>query len=310
MKFGRAIRGFGLAMLYYGVYIVWQIVLMFVTAFGVSFYVSVTSDMSFITQNAADMTKEAYLGFINSYAINAQEIYIDFISKYAIHITAIAALLTTITYFIIFKVRKKNLLREVGLTKLPIPDVITLIIFGGALNVFVSLVLSMIPFPTEWLESYADASSIIADTTSVIAILFTVVGAPIIEEIVFRGLCYTSLKQGIPMLAAMIISSWGFGMSHGSVLWVIYASILGFLLVFMREKYRSLTASLLIHFGFNLMGVLLNYIGEMSSTVYIILTVVSGLVSVGFITHVIRTSKYRIELVMPEMNSDADNTIR
>jgi len=60
----------------------------------------------------AEMTEEAYIGFINSYAMKAQEAYIEFIGKYAVHITAIAAVLALVTYFIIFKVRKKSLIAE------------------------------------------------------------------------------------------------------------------------------------------------------------------------------------------------------
>ncbi len=298
MKLKKAVEGMALAVLYFGIYMVWQFIVMFAAAFGVSLKVSLMADLAYIVENAAQMTDEAYIGLINSYAVKAQEAYIEFIGKYAIHLTAIAAVLTLVTYFIIFKVRKRSIIKEAGLTKLPLLHGFAMILFGGFLNVFVTLVMSAIPFPEEWLTSYTDASAAVSDTTSVVTVIFTVLGAPIIEEIVYRGLCYNSLKRGIPMLAAMIISSWGFGISHGTAIWIIYASLLGFVLVWLREKYRSLTAPLLVHISFNLMGLLLSLTGEMPGGFYAALCVVSGIACAAFVLFVVRTSKHKIELVM------------
>ncbi len=306
MKLKKAVGGIALAILYFGIYVGWQFIVMLAAAFGVSLKVSLGADLAYIVENAEQMTEEAYIGLINSYAMKAQEAYIEFISKYAVHITAIAAVLALVTYFIIFKVRKKSLIKEVGLTKIPLLHGFAMVLFGGFLNVFVTLVMSMIPFPEEWLTNYVDASSVAADTTSVVAVIFTVIGAPIIEEIVYRGLCYNSLKRGIPMLAAMIISSWGFGMSHGTVIWVIYASLLGFVLVWLKEKYRSLTAPLLVHMSFNLMGLLLSLVGEMPGGFYAALAAVSGIACVALVMFVVRTSKYKIELVMNEADENAE----
>ena len=53
------------------------------------------------------------------------------------------------------------------------------------------------------------------DANVVVSIIVTVISAPIVEEVTFRGFMYGQLKGGMPMFAAMLISSWVFGMVHG-----------------------------------------------------------------------------------------------
>ena len=99
--------------------------------------------------------------------------------------------------------------------------------------------------------------------------------APVLEEIVFRGLVYTRLKKGMPAIVAAVLTSLLFGIMHGTIIWVIYAFVLGMVMTWVFERYQSLAANIIFHFTFNLMGLVLSMIPESAEFVVWILLAVS-----------------------------------
>jgi len=149
------------------------------------------------------------------------------------------------------------------------------------------------------MADYLESSSLIAET-SVLAWITAVLCAPIVGEGVFRGLCYTRLKQGMPMFAAMLISAWGFGMVHGTIIWMLYASLFGFILAWLYEKYRSLTACIIMHLSFNLFGQLMTLLTEIPDAAFWLLLAAGGIASAALLLHVEKQSPHKIEFTMPE----------
>ena len=182
-------------------------------------------------------------------------------------------------YWIRFAVRKKNFLKEVEIKKISKNTILPIVVTGLGLNVIVSVVISSIPWPQEWMDAYATNSSAIDG--SLISVLTAIVMAPVLEEIVFRGLIYTRLKKGMPAIVAASIASIIFGLCHGTAIWIIYTTFLGLVMNWVFVKHGSLTASILFHFAFNLMGIMLSLIPEsMSFVVWILL--VAGVVGVAY----------------------------
>ncbi|MGH7241122.1 MAG: lysostaphin resistance A-like protein, partial [Candidatus Saccharimonadales bacterium] len=78
---------------------------------------------------------------------------------------------------------------------------------------------------------------------------------PLMEETLMRGFLYTSLKKGLPQLAAALVTSAIFASAHlqaGSgapLLWVaaIDTFVLSLFLIWLREKTGSLWASMTLH---------------------------------------------------------------
>lgn len=78
---------------------------------------------------------------------------------------------------------------------------------------------------------------------------------PLTEEIVFRGMLYSSLKKGMPMLLAAIVTSILFAAGHllesgdGSLLYIagIDTLVLSLILIYLREKSGGLWASIGLH---------------------------------------------------------------
>ena len=100
------------------------------------------------------------------------------------------------------------------------------------------------------------------------------------------------------MFAAMLISSWVFGLVHGEVIWVIYASLLGLVFTWTTEKCGSLLASMIVHITFNLFGVLTQYVGEMSEWAFWLLFVSSAIAALAAVIFISRSSDRKIEFSM------------
>lgn len=80
--------------------------------------------------------------------------------------------------------------------------------------------------------------------------------APIVEELVFRGLVYERMKRCFSVRTAAVWCSLFFGIYHGNVPQGIYAFLLGLLMVYLREQYQTLLAPVLFHMSANVYSVL------------------------------------------------------
>ena len=86
--------------------------------------------------------------------------------------------------------------------------------------------------------------------------LGTAIVAPIVEEVIFRGLAYSRMKKGMPTVWAVILTSVLFGVAHGHPVWMLYTFAFGLLLIWVFERTRSLVAPMVLHIGYNLCAVL------------------------------------------------------
>ena len=212
---------------------------------------------------------------------------------YTIELSIASAVLSTAVYIVIFVCRKKNFFAEVEIRSIKPIYFALMPIFGGAMNFLMAVILSFISFPEAWVAEYDSVVSTIVGGDTVTTVLFIVLIAPVFEEILFRGLIHTRLRRAIPMFGAMIASSWIFGATHGVMIQLIYASLLGLLLAWIFEKSGSLIASILFHVGFNLCGLAIGYY-QGSLLPMLILSVV---LSIGSIVYIQRNSERKIEFV-------------
>jgi membrane protease YdiL (CAAX protease family) len=89
-----------------------------------------------------------------------------------------------------------------------------------------------------------------------------IVLAPIIEEVVFRGLFYAALKSYFPWFVSLIFSSVIFSLIHENVLAFTLLFSLSVLLTFIYELYGKLFYPILIHSCFNISMLFLIYLGK------------------------------------------------
>lgn len=91
-------------------------------------------------------------------------------------------------------------------------------------------------------------------------VFFEVLGVgilvPIVEELLYRGIVYGRLSDWIGIPGAAVISTLIFGGLHMNVVQLLYAGLMGLLLVFFLEKTHNLYGAVLGHIGANLLTVL------------------------------------------------------
>lgn len=157
------------------------------------------------------------------------------ISQTFYNITLITTILFTL--FLIFILSKK-----VKFKKIKCKDII--ICFG--IGIIFSLVFHLIRdffFPIE------------KEPFNILVIIATGILGPILEEIMFRGLIYEYLKEE-DKKQAMILTTILFALSHTGIINVLYAFILGIILIYLKDKYKSINASISFHIGVNVIAIL------------------------------------------------------
>ena len=124
---------------------------------------------------------------------------------------------------------------------------------------------------------FQDYSVVLEQITSgspVLVFVFTVILAPVAEELIFRGMVMHKAKGYLPFWAANIMQSLLFGLYHGNVIQGIYAALLGYLLGMICNKYQTIVAAILLHALINASAYLVFLIPETTSW-YLLITALS-----------------------------------
>lgn len=82
------------------------------------------------------------------------------------------------------------------------------------------------------------------------------VAAPVMEEVLFRGLIFRRLRTYCKFPLALVLSALIFAICHGNILQFIYAFLLGLLMAFLYEKFRNLMAPIVFHASANIFSIL------------------------------------------------------
>ncbi len=139
-----------------------------------------------------------------------------------------------------------GLVRPRGLKFLWVPVLLAFTAFG-----MTAAILSLIPPDLPLMQEYIQSSALLMDEINALTILQTVLVAPFIEELIFRGLVYSQMKKAMPQFLAIILQALLFGLVHSQLLWVLYAFTLGLILGFVADRFGSILPSILLHICFN-----------------------------------------------------------
>ncbi len=135
------------------------------------------------------------------------------------------------------------------------------LVAGLAAQITVSLCLNLIlpAFPQTY-ERYVTLLESIIGGNIIVAVLSTVVMAPVVEEIIFRELMTKKLCQLFPFWFANIIQALVFGIYHMNIVQGVYAFFLGLLFGYVAYRMKSVWASVMFHGIVNASGLILDYI--------------------------------------------------
>lgn len=122
------------------------------------------------------------------------------------------------------------------------------LLLGLGCQFFFSGMMSLLQsgFP-ELFKSYNETINTLVGGKLYIVILYTVIVAPVAEELVFRGVVLHKARKVLPFLGANLLQATYFGIYHQNVIQGIYAVLIGFLLGMVCRKYHSVYASILLH---------------------------------------------------------------
>lgn len=89
---------------------------------------------------------------------------------------------------------------------------------------------------------------------SLMLAIYSLILAPIAEELAFRGLTMRFARQWLPFWAANILQAALFGIMHLNVVQGIYAFVIGLFLGWVCKKGHSIKYSIILHIIFNILG--------------------------------------------------------
>ena len=112
--------------------------------------------------------------------------------------------------------------------------------------------------------------------------MIAVIAAPVVEEILFRGIVLRSMRKFTPAWAAILISSVLFGAYHLNIVQAAYATFMGIAAGILYEKKRNLLFPILVHFANNLITMLQGFapseVNELISIFILIMIAPAGYV--------------------------------
>ena len=83
--------------------------------------------------------------------------------------------------------------------------------------------------------------------------------APIVEELVYRGLVYRRIRDYLGVKSATFISAAVFGLVHGNVVQFVFAFLIGLALSAVYERYRTILAPIAGHVFVNLFSCIMTF---------------------------------------------------
>lgn len=101
---------------------------------------------------------------------------------------------------------------------------------------------------------------------SVMLLVYSVLLAPIVEELVFRGLVFRFARHAMPFWPANILQAALFGFVHLNLVQGIYAFAMGLFLGWICHRGRGIKYSIPVHIVFNIIGCLFSDLIEVTLT--------------------------------------------
>ena len=192
--------------------------------------------------------------------------------------------------FLVFGIwyRKQNRTKiQKGFTKIMHGKTACWIVFLGiGLQIFTGLALQIVYiFVPEAIENFSELMETAGvGEMNLFSMAATVILAPVVEEIMFRGVTMNLAKKaGASFVVANVIQAVMFGVYHGNVVQGAYACVLGLVLGYVAQKYGSLYPVILLHLVYNLAATLLSAVSEIlpeTIVTQIVLAVVAAILCI------------------------------
>ena len=232
---------------------IWRLVYPILIYFAIAFVVQYGA-MLLIVNHAIKNGTLIMTGDMNEY----QNKLAVLINQYSLQITAATNVVLMPIFALLLKSDNKRRRLQQGFAyKLPDKKSIALIgLLGMSAAVSVNAIVSISGL-AYFSPKYQQVSQIIYSGGIFMEIVSAVIAAPILEELLFRGMIYRRLRDFCNAKLAIIISAVFFGVFHGNLVQFVYAFIIGLMLAYVYEKMKTIWAPIVFHVGANLLSVLI-----------------------------------------------------
>ncbi|MEB8346812.1 type II CAAX endopeptidase family protein [Flavobacteriaceae bacterium KMM 6898] len=168
-----------------------------------------------------------------------------------------------IPFLIVTRIIKKKASRKSFKLVLKNKRIIPFIIAAGVALLLgvVSPITSLIPMPESIKIEFIKAAS----QTGIITFIYMVIAAPILEELIFRGIILDGLLKKHSPIISILISSVLFGIVHLSPWSFVTGLIMGIFTGWVYYKSKSLLATIIIHASANITGYLSRFFIDSST---------------------------------------------
>lgn len=177
----------------------------------------------------------------------------------------LSAVLTFFTAWIIHIFFKREFIERLSFKKAPFIFILVSFVTGCSLQMPISFIMALIEnagIAPDLFEQYSNhIETLMTNQSLVLQILAVGIVAPLIEEIIFRGMIFNQLKNNIPVALALVIQALLFGIVHLNIVQGIYAFLIGIVLGLSIIWSKSLILPVFIHMGMNLAGIVLSEFG-------------------------------------------------
>ena len=171
----------------------------------------------------------------------------------------LAAFLFVLVVALIYLIRPRGFSEATGLKRVA-PRAAVAGIFLGFGAFFLAVILTnltmLVPAVSQSAEEYNSQMEEIQTAIDQngrwwVDVLYTVAGAPLVEEILCRGLILGELRRSAHPWVAISLSALAFAFIHGNVYQFVFTLPLGILLGYLAVKFDSIWPSVLVHAAFN-----------------------------------------------------------
>jgi len=174
----------------------------------------------------------------------------------------LSGILTFFSAWAIHAIFKRKFLERLSFNKTQPAFIAAGFLAGCALQMPTGFIVSLIEsagVAPDLFEKYSENIETLMDNQNIILQILAVgIAAPLIEEIIFRGLIFNQLKKNTTISVALVIQALLFGIAHLNVVQGSYAFVLGIILGLVALWSDSLLLPIAVHVGMNLSGVFLS----------------------------------------------------
>ena len=162
---------------------------------------------------------------------------------------------------------KKEPVRYIPKPNLTYKSICLIMLSGSILSFVLNLIitysvilLAKLSPAKEQIDQAVQAATYNKDMPLACLILSSVILAPLLEELLFRGLLLQRASRNWSKWPSVIIVALLFAIYHGNPIQGIYAFLMGLIMCLLAYRYKALLPSILFHFSANLTIVILGLI--------------------------------------------------